>query len=232
MTLKKHFPNFITILNLLCGCLAIVASFNNNLVGASYFIGLAAIFDFLDGMFARLLNVKSEIGKQLDSLADLISFGLAPGIIVFILLKNSNLPDFQIGNINPIPFIAFLIPIFSALRLAKFNIDPEQTESFIGLPTPANAIFIASFPLILEYQSIEFVSNLIANTWFLFGLSILMSSLLVLKIPLFSLKFKTLKWIDNKKKYILLAISIILLIFFKFLSIPLIIIIYILLSFF
>ena len=233
MNIKKNIPNFITLLNLFSGCLSIVAAFENNLVWAAYFIGIAAILDFLDGTFARILKAKSETGKQLDSLADIVSFGVAPAIILFQLISHSpDLPVLEIFNINLLPFIAFFIPVFSALRLAKFNIDTRQTESFIGLPTPANAIFIASLPLILiqQFPDYQWVFDTIKSSWFLMALTIILSSLLISNIPLFSLKFKNLKWKDNKNRYIFLGISIAFILIFYFAAIPLIIIVYILIS--
>ena len=150
MNIKKHIPNAITSLNLVSGCIAIILTFNFDLKYAAYFILLAAVFDFFDGMAARWLHVKSAIGKELDSLADIVSFGVAPGLIVFQLCAVSNDIVLFAGEINLVPFIALLIPVFSALRLAKFNLDTRQTESFIGLPVPANALMIASLPLILN----------------------------------------------------------------------------------
>jgi len=229
--MRKHIPNFITLLNLLSGCIAITAAFNGNLVLASWLVGLAAIFDFLDGMVARLLNVKSAIGKELDSLADMVSFGVLPGVILYQLFQ-MNL------DIDPgiFAYVAFLIPLFSALRLAKFNTDTRQEEIFYGLPTPANAIFIASFPLILNYETWFFgfdFSNymiILINPYFLSVLSLVLSWLLVAEIPLMSLKFKNFKWADNKARYILLLLSLLLLIVFQLTGIPLIIILYIFIS--
>jgi CDP-diacylglycerol--serine O-phosphatidyltransferase len=226
--MKKHIPNFITSLNLLSGCFGIGFVFGGNVIMASYLIGIAAIFDLLDGMVARLLNVKSEFGKQLDSLADLISFGLLPGIILYSLLKIAfnDAEGFQAY----LPFIAFLIPLFSALRLAKFNIDDKQAESFIGLPTPANAIFIASIPLILIQQNETVISNLFGNPGFIIFLVLVLSFLLVAPIPLFSMKFKDLSWAKNYIRYIFIILSVILFIIFYFQAIPIIILLYILLS--
>ena len=191
-------------------------------------IGIAAIFDFLDGMIARLLKVKSELGKQLDSLSDLISFGMLPGIILFYLLNNifSEADNF----IKFVPYVAFLIPLFSALRLAKFNIDDRQTESFIGLPTPANAIFIGSIPLILVQQNESIINNLLSNPGFLIILILLLSFLLVAPLPLFSMKFKDLKWKNNSIRYIFIILSVILFPILLFVSIPIIILLYVLLS--
>jgi len=232
MKVKIHIPNAITLLNLLSGCFSIVSAFEGDLIGAAYFIFLAAILDFLDGTFARILNARTEIGKQLDSLADMVSFGLAPGFILFHLINNSLIvTGLQITD-NFLPFIAFLIPVFSAVRLAKFNIDTKQENSFIGLPTPANAILIASFPLILLYEhSNSFIAlNLLQNTWILISLSVILSILLVAKLPLFSLKFKSIKFSDNLSRYIFLLLSVILLIVLKFLAIPIIVLLYIAVS--
>ena len=237
MKIKEQIPNFLTLLNLLSGCIAIVFAFDGQLINASWLIGIAAVFDFFDGFVARLLKVSSPVGKELDSLADVVSFGVVPGVIMYkLILQSSNVPDIQISGINIIPFIAFLIPMFSALRLAKFNIDEQQAESFIGLPTPANAILIASFPLILDQESIltglniSFISNIFNSFYFLLFLIILLSYLLVAELPLMSLKFKTFNWSENRSRYIFLLISLLLLIFFFYLAIPFIIITYIIIS--
>jgi CDP-diacylglycerol--serine O-phosphatidyltransferase len=228
MNIKKNIPNTITCCNLLCGCLAIVQTFEGNLVWAAYLVGLAAIFDFFDGFVARLLNVSSSIGKDLDSLADMVTFGVVPGLVVFQLLKRA----IEIYNQNHDPisiniaFIAFIIPILSAVRLAKFNNDTRQSDSFIGLPTPANAILICAIPLILEHNNLEFILNPI----FLCLLSIILSLLLIIEIPLFALKFKHFNWKDNEVRYLFLGLSIVLLISFHFVGIPLIIIMYVVLS--
>lgn len=238
MAIKNHIPNFITLLNLLSGCIAIVFIFDDQLAIASYLIGLAAIFDFLDGFFARLLKAQSPIGKDLDSLADVISFGLVPGLILFKLIEYSSGISVHTGFISFLPFFAFLIPLFSALRLAKFNNDERQTDVFIGLPTPANALLIASFPLILIQQTTLVGINLVGIQSlflilpFLVTITILLSYLLIAEIQLLSLKFKNFTWKDNKVRYILLGISCILLIILFYLAIPIIIILYILLSLF
>jgi len=232
MKIKIHIPNAITLLNLLSGCFSIVSAFEGDLVGAAYFIFLASVLDFLDGTFARILNARTEIGKQLDSLADMVSFGLAPGFILFHLINNSLIiTGLQITD-NVLPYIAFLIPVFSAFRLAKFNIDTKQEFGFIGLPTPANAILIASFPLILFYElENSFISlNILQNTWILISISILLSVLLVAKLPLLSLKFKSISFSDNKSRYTFLLLSVILLVILKFLAIPLIILLYVIIS--
>ena len=234
---RKAIPNFITLLNLLCGCLSVTFAFHEHLHLASFFILGATVFDFFDGFFARLLKGKSEFGKQLDSLADLVSFGLAPSVIIFQLLRYStNIPLFNYGDENILPYIAFIITLFSAMRLAKFNIDIRQSESFIGLPTPANAILIAAMPLILwhykDYNTILAVwTRLIFNNFFFLScLTFLMSYLLIAELPLMSFKFKTYNWKENKTKYLFLIFSVLLLLILNFIAIPLIIIFYIFLS--
>ena len=164
--IKKNIPNFITALNILCGSFSVVLAFEGYILWAAILIGIASIFDFMDGMAARMLNAYSELGKQLDSLADLISFGFAPSIILFVLMKKSLAIDsISFNQYSEIAFLAipFLIVVFSAIRLAKFNVDTRQTSSFIGLPTPANALLIASFPLILHYSGIEVVKEVLLN---------------------------------------------------------------------
>lgn len=229
--IKKHIPNIITLGNLICGCFALIYCCKGELVTASIFIGAGAIFDFLDGMVARLLKVSSEIGKQLDSLADMVSFGVVPGFIVYQLFLKAGIPEFDIqNNASWISFSAFLIPAFSALRLAKFNLDTRQSQSFIGLPTPANTLFIASFPLILSYGDAPWAMDWILSPVFLMSISAIMSYLLVAELPLFALKFKNLGWTDNKIRFVFLATSLGLIITFKVVAIPFIIFLYVLLS--
>lgn len=194
---------------------------------ASYLIGLAAVLDFMDGMVARLLKAYSEIGKQLDSLADMVTFGLLPGMMLYKLIEFS-----ATGN-SFLPWFAFLVPVFSAIRLAKFNIDVRQTDSFIGVPTPANAMLIASLPLISTFEpqlNAAVFGTLITNCFFLIGLTLVMSLLMVAELPLFSLKFKNLQWSKNRIRFIFLSCSLILLILFHFVAIPVIIFLYIILS--
>ncbi|RLD56887.1 MAG: CDP-diacylglycerol--serine O-phosphatidyltransferase [Bacteroidetes bacterium] len=239
MQIKKQIPNTITLFNLISGSIAIVFAVEGQLELSAWMIGIAAIFDFFDGFAARLLKVTSEVGKELDSLADVISFGLAPGMILFSMLSNTgSCPEIIITERNIIPFIAFLIPAFSAYRLAKFNLDTRQTDSFIGLPTPANALLIASFPLIISQENnlfgidMVFFTNIITHAGFLIPFIFLFSWLLIAEIPLMSLKFKTFKWGDNNIRYVFLIASLLLFIFFLYLSVPLIILLYLLLSFF
>jgi len=243
MTIKKHIPNAITCCNLLCGCLAIVQAFEGNLVYASYLVGMGAIFDFFDGFAARMLKVTSPIGKDLDSLTDMVTFGIVPGVVMFRLINFTSyytivdghatlLSSWEVNGKTDslaslvIMYSAFIITVFSAIRLAKFNNDTRQTDSFIGVPTPAVAIFICSIPLIMEYSNIGI--NL--NPYLLIVISIVFSLLLVSEIPLFALKFKHFKWKDNEIRFVFLGLSIIMLIALQFIGIPLIIILYILMS--
>ena len=223
--MKKHIPNFITSLNLFSGCIAAMLAFQGNLEHAAYFVLIAAVFDFMDGLAARALKAYSEIGKQLDSLADMVSFGFVPGVFIYKMLLN-NL------NANGLPeilaYAGFIITVFSALRLAKFNIDTRQTENFIGLATPANTLFFIGIPFVLGIPS-EALS-LLNNPIILLILTLGFSYLLVSEIPLFSLKFKSLALNPNLHRYLLLILSLILIIFFKFAAIPMIIVIYLILS--
>ncbi|MFZ4741734.1 MAG: CDP-diacylglycerol--serine O-phosphatidyltransferase [Bacteroidales bacterium] len=240
MKIKNHIPNFITLLNLFCGCLAIVAAFKTDLIIASFLVFAGAIFDYIDGTLARLLKAKSEIGKELDSLADVVTFGVVPSIIAFQLLNNyaKDYPFFL--NNNYLLFVPFLIVLFSAIRLAKFNIDDRQTISFLGLPTPANAIFWASFPIIIYFQnstSFEsldffnvFLADVFKNPYFILSFSLIMSVLLVIELPLFSLKFIDFKWKNNKIRFVFLASSLLLLLLLSINALPLIIMIYIVFS--
>lgn len=242
--IKKNIPNTITLGNLFCGCLALVQAFNGNLVEAAYFVGISLVLDFFDGFAARLLNVTSAIGKDLDSLADMVTFGVVPGVVMFAMLNNTVPADLNANNlvvgmrdtaqnpgIQPWSYFAFIITLFSCIRLAKFNNDTRQTGSFIGLPTPANTMLICSIPLINAFQpEYLFLTGLFSNLWFLLVLSVVMSVLLIAEIPLFALKFKTFGWQDNKLVYCFLAVSAISLISLKFAAIPLIILLYILLS--
>lgn len=217
--MKKHIPNALTCANLLSGCIGIVQIFNGDLKIAAYFVILSGIFDFFDGMVARALQVKSNIGKDLDSLADMVSFGFLPGAIMFQLLKDStNIPEY-------LPYLGFLITIFSALRLAKFNNDLRQTVDFIGLNTPMNTLFIISLPYIADKYP-----DLIGNWMLLIGVAVICSLLLVSEIRLFSLKLDGLSWQKNRIKYIFVILSLILLVSLKFTAFPLILVLYILMS--
>ena len=224
--ITRHIPNMVTCCNLFSGCIAAVLAFQSNYEAAILFIILGAVFDFFDGMLARLLNVSGPLGKELDSLADDITFGFAPSAIVFSLFKEVQYPEFMSGITEYFPYTAFIIAAFSALRLGKFNIDPRQSSSFIGLPTPANALFWGS----LVVGAHSFLVSESFNAIYLFILVILMSYLLVAELPMFSLKFKSLSWKDNKVSYIFLLICIPLLAVFRISGFAAIILWYILWS--
>ena len=208
--IKNSIPNTVTCLNLFSGCIACVMAFEANYELALLFIALSSIFDFFDGLLARMLNAHSIIGKDLDSLADDVSFGVAPSLLVFSFLKEPGLiyPDFLAGLRDYIPYLAFLISIFSALRLANFNVDERQTSSFIGLPVPANALYWGA--LIVGGKDFLLAH---CNVIYLIIMVMLFSWLLVAEIPMFSLKFKNLSWKDNKVSFIFLIICIPLLLF-------------------
>ncbi|MEI6677975.1 MAG: CDP-diacylglycerol--serine O-phosphatidyltransferase [Mariniphaga sp.] len=214
--IRKHIPNFITCLNVVSGTLAVVFAVKGELTISVIFIFIAAIFDFLDGMAARLLKAYSPLGKELDSLADMISFGVAPGMLMMVMQENAlfgvnvRAESFAQLSVYEIICIAssLMIPVFSALRLAKFNIDTRQTDSFIGLPTPANAIFIAALALIISHGRYEMLDAFIMQPIVLTTITIVMSLLLVSEIPMFSLKFKNLSWKDNQLRFIFMFISI------------------------
>lgn len=198
--IKKHIPNSLTCCNLICGCMATGAAFYGNYRWAIVMIIAGAVFDFFDGMVARLLGVSSPIGKELDSLADVVTFGVAPSSILFYLFHEVHYPTVLVPYANYIPYTAFLMAAFSALRLAKFNLDARQTSSFIGLPTPANALFWGS----LVVGQHAFLVSLKFNAVFLFLFMFLSCLLLVAELPLFSLKFKDLSWEYNRVQYIFL----------------------------
>ncbi|WP_010231887.1 CDP-alcohol phosphatidyltransferase family protein [Gillisia marina] len=245
MALKRHIPNIITGLNMLCGTLAAIFAVQGNLIMAALFVGLGIFFDFFDGLAARALNVKSEVGLQLDSLADMITSGLVPGIVMYQLflraLPGTKDPTADSWSADAastwlewnIPFLAVLglfIVLASGYRLAKFNVDDRQTDSFIGLPTPANAMLILSLPLILVYQPHPIAVSLILNEWFLVGLTIFSCYILNAEIPLFALKFSDWSFNKNKLRYFFIAFCLIMIIIFQFIAIPLIIASYVLLS--
>lgn len=234
--MKKHIPNLITLLNLFCGCVAVVFAVMNRLELAAIFVFLGILFDFFDGLAARLLKVQSEMGVQLDSLADMVTSGVVPGIVMFQLLNMAqkggwNLDFFGMHtDVTLLPLFGFLITLASAYRLANFNVDENQVSSFVGLPTPANTLMILSLPLILMYQNNETLNDLILNQWFLLGLTVLSAYLLNAPIALFALKFKSWGFKENGFKYLFLIGSLVLLVTLKFLAIPMIILLYVITS--
>lgn len=227
--IKNNIPNTVTCLNLFSGCIACVMAFEARYELAFAFIILSAVFDFFDGMLARLLNAPSPIGKELDSLADDVSFGVAPALMVFTFLKEPALayPAFLTGVRDFIPYLAFLIAVFSGLRLAKFNVDERQTSSFIGLPTTANAPFWGA----LIVGGKDFLLGNVNALWILL-LVVIFSLLLVSELPMFSLKFKNLSWQDNKIRFIFLIVCAPLFIFLGISGFAAVIVWYLILSFF
>ncbi len=205
MSIKKHIPNAITCCNLFSGCVACVMAFSGKFESAMLFIVLGAVFDFFDGMVARLLGVSSPLGVQMDSLADDITFGLAPATVIFSFMRYMiDYPSYLGGFADVLPYFAFLIAVFSACRLAKFNIDKRQTTSFIGLPTPANALFWSSLIVGGEKWLVG-----MSNAWMLLlALIFIFSYFLISEIPMFSMKFKNLSWKSNKTRYIFLLVSL------------------------
>lgn len=240
----KQIPNIITSLNLLCGCVAIMFAVSGDLVSASFFAFAGIFLDFFDGLAARVLNAQSQVGLQLDSLADVVTSGVLPGIVMVQLLSEALTgTSLDISVIfsdtanntsieSYLPFTGLLIAVASGYRLAKFNVDIRQTTSFIGLPVPANTLLILSLPLIISFQASQQITELILTPWFLIIITLVSCVLLNAEIPLFGLKFKTWNFKDNAVRYLFLIASILLLVVLKFIAIPIIIFLYILVSLF
>lgn len=230
INIKKHIPNTLTCLNLVCGCFSTMSSLNGNLTFAAIWIVVAAIFDFCDGLSARLLKVTSAIGKELDSLSDVVSFGVAPTMIVYKWLTICYFqlpPASQTHFVDMCAYLVFLVPALSAVRLARFNIDTKQTENFIGMPTPANALFLGFIPAASEHVSI------LNNYWVVLVFAIFFAILLVSPINMISLKFKNFKLTGmNVARYLILLVGIVLFFIFKLGAFPLIIFGYLLISIF
>jgi CDP-diacylglycerol---serine O-phosphatidyltransferase len=237
MPFSKHVPNFITLCNLASGLIALMYAFDTNWLMAFVWVAIGIFFDFWDGFFARFLKAQSPVGLQLDSLADMVTSGVVPGLIMFQMLANIvdlreeynlSAENFYMGML---PYAGFIITLASCYRLAKFNVDTRQTDSFIGLPTPANALFIMSLPIILHHSNGEgFIFETLSNPYVLVGITFLSAFMLNAEIPLFSLKVKYFNWETNKIQVIFLIVSVLLLFFFQYLAIPLIILFYVLLS--
>jgi CDP-diacylglycerol---serine O-phosphatidyltransferase len=221
LSIKRHIPNSLTSLNLFAGMVGIHFATQGDLEGATYCIILAAVFDFLDGFAARLLKVSSDIGKQLDSLADLVTFGVLPSFILFQLIVNTTEDPY-------LPFVAFLIGIFSAIRLAKFNIDERQSDRFIGVPTPANALFLSTLPFLMD--RFEFIGDLLDHSIILVVLTLVCSFLLIAELPLLALKFKNKSWKGNEFRFLLIILGTFIVISLGWAGVPLVIITYIVLS--
>jgi CDP-diacylglycerol--serine O-phosphatidyltransferase len=230
INIKQHIPNTITCLNLVCGCFSIMSSLNGNLTFAGIWIVVAAIFDFCDGLSARMLHVTSAIGKELDSLSDVVSFGVAPTMITYkwLTICYSQMPPAaQTTFASYMTYLVFLVPALSAVRLAKFNLDTKQTENFIGMPTPANALFLGFIPAAAEHIAI------LDNFWVVLVFAVFFAILLVSPINMISLKFKDFKFTGmNIARYLLLLVGIVLFLIFKLGSFPLIIFGYLLISIF
>ncbi|NDP26050.1 MAG: phosphatidylserine synthase [Flavobacterium sp.] len=227
MQIKKHIPNSITLLNLFCGCIALVFVSELNFEVAFFFVSLGIFLDFFDGFFARLFKVAGPLGLQLDSLADMVTSGVVPGFVMFWLLKQGQDP--ASANLF-LPYLGFIITLGSCYRLANFNIDTRQTDSFIGLPTPANTLFIMSLPLVLHYSDSLITLEILSNQWILLAITLFSAYILNAEIPLFSLKIKDFTLKKNALQIVFLILCVLLLIFFQYLAVPLVIITYILLS--
>jgi CDP-diacylglycerol--serine O-phosphatidyltransferase len=232
MSFKKHIPNIITLLNLFCGCIAITFVVQQRFEMAFYFVCLGIFLDFFDGFFARLFQVASPLGLQLDSLADMVTSGVVPGLTMFYMMLEAfglQISDPFTGQ-YALAFSGFLVTLGSCYRLANFNIDTRQTDSFIGLPTPANALFVLSLPLVVNYSNSFMVFELLSNYGVLLAISIGSAYILNAEIPLFSLKVKKLTVKYNKLTFFFLAVSLLLLVTLQFLGIPLVILFYVFLS--
>jgi CDP-diacylglycerol--serine O-phosphatidyltransferase len=236
MSIKKHIPNAITLLNLLAGLLALIHAFNGNYNEAFSLVCLGIFFDYWDGFFARIWKVQSPIGLQLDSLADMVTSGVVPGLVMYKMLGDiqENQSQYNLTEdtyyMGVVPYLGFLITLASCYRLAKFNVDTRQTDSFIGLPTPANALLIMSIPMIQFHSEFEWLVDFLSNPYVLVGVTVLSSYLLNAEIPLFSLKVKSFSWEKYKMQVVFLILSLILIVLLEFIAIPIIILLYVILS--
>jgi len=230
MSIKKHIPNAITCCNLLSGCVSILFTCNDHLLWASAMIFAAAIFDFFDGFAARALDAKSPIGAELDSLSDVVSFGVAPSFIVAWLLSKTGI-GWWLHDVNIFPMLAFILAAFAAVRLAKFNIDTRQSTSFIGLPVPAVGLFIASLPFMLfRIGNDTVLYQIVMNPYFLLAMVAVFSWLMISEVPFFSFKIKTLRFSDNILRYFVVIFAVIAVIIIKLVALPFVFLFYILLS--
>ena len=244
MSITRHIPNLVTLLNLLSGCIAVIFAVKGNFIAAAIFVFIGIFFDFFDGLLARKLNVQSPLGMQLDSLADLVTSGVVPGIIMVKMIALSigvndvvtfedswsDTMQWSTMKISLLPLLGLLIPLASAYRLALFNLDEDQQTYFKGLPVPANTLLILALPLILEYQNNDMMNLIIINKWFLIVLTLVSCYLLNSNIKLFALKFKDWSFKANATRYIFLILSLVALVVLQFAAIPLLIVLYILLS--
>ncbi|MDX8554087.1 CDP-alcohol phosphatidyltransferase family protein [Tenacibaculum sp. 1B UA] len=238
MNIKKYIPNLLTLGNLLCGTIATVFAIKGDFFATAVLVMLGILFDFFDGFAARMLKVQGELGKQLDSLADMVTSGVVPGIVMMQMLVNAldidavgyfGVDEYGVTGSN-LPYLGLLLTLGAGYRLAKFNIDERQSDSFIGVPTPAMSLFVISLPLIAQFDQESFLIGLIENQYFLILITVLFTYLMNAEIPLFSLKFKNFYFKDNVIKYVFLVLSIILIITLKIVAIPMIILSYVVLS--
>jgi len=234
MMLKRNIPNFFSLLNLLSGIIACIFILQGDFTQGFFFVCLGIFFDFFDGLAARLLKVSSELGVQLDSLADATTSGLAPALVMFQLMKSENGIDMSHPNIDGstpwFAYIGLVIALGAAYRLAKFNVDTRQTDSFIGLPTPANTLFILSIPMIMLHHLDTWIAQLLNQNWMLIGISLLSVVVMNAEIPLFSLKLKSFNLNDNWFVFSFLIVCLLLLISLQFVGLFIIIPFYVLLS--
>jgi len=220
--MKKHLPNALTCANLACGLVGIVWAFRGELRTTALFVAVAAVFDFLDGFAARMLKVQSPMGKELDSLADMVTFGVLPGVVLHAMVL-------QVDATHLAQYLVFFISLMAALRLAKFNVDTRQSDRFIGLPTPAATLFVASLPFVWERFAEGIAPNVLLSL--LLAVSVGVGLLQVAEIPLFALKFKHFRWQGNEVRFVFIVLSIAGLAFLQALAVPLIVLLYVLLSF-
>lgn len=233
MNIKAQIPNLFTMLNLFCGCVAVVFVSEMSFDWAFLFVSLGIFFDFFDGFFARKFNVAGPLGVQLDSLADMVTSGVVPGYVMFQLLFNIQLvttKNYSVDSINFLPFIGFIITLGACYRLAKFNIDTRQSDSFIGLPTPANALFVTSLAVLIKDMPLSDVSSFLFDSKVLIPITLLSAYSMNAEIPLFSLKIKNFSFAKYKLQIFFLVVSVLMLIFLQILAVPLIIVFYVLLS--
>lgn len=227
MSVKKHIPNLFTLGNLLSGTLAILYVVEDDFKMAAFMVILGIVFDFFDGFLARLLGVSGELGKQLDSLADMVTSGVVPGILMLKLIPLSTNFSASYGYLS---YLGLLLTLAAAYRLAKFNIDTRQSDSFIGLPTPAMSLFVVSLPLIKMNTGSQMVLDMLNNQYVLIGITLVLAVIMNIELRLFSLKMKNYGLKDNWIKYLFLVVSVLLIVTLHYLSVPLIIILYVLVS--
>jgi CDP-diacylglycerol--serine O-phosphatidyltransferase len=238
MAIKKHIPNLFTLLNLLAGTIAVIYAVQNELLWATLFVFIGVFFDFFDGFIARLLKIQGELGKQLDSLADMVTSGVVPGIVLFQLLQedpvvlqiNKTSLSWDTQETSLLPYVGLLFTLAAAYRLATFNLDERQSATFIGLPAPAATLVVLSIPLIMTYGTNHELTMLLTEDWVLILLTVLLSVLMNVNIPMFSLKFNGFSWQKNKIKYVFLAVALLAILTLNYYAIPIVVLVYIAIS--